>query len=94
MTVGVAESLQKVRDQNARWIQYQQRAVSAASGAKLNHDVPNEPPQDQYMDDEEWESVESYEEARSLLDKNDDETLQRAKSLAAYYRRCARPWAA
>ncbi|WJG35914.1 uncharacterized protein FOBCDRAFT_228499, partial [Fusarium oxysporum Fo47] len=91
MTLKVANSLRDVRERQDGWRRYQERAYSGASGPKRDYGIANEPPQDQDMDNEEWELVASYEEARQLLDKNDTETLQRAQELAAFYRKCSRP---
>ncbi|KAG7404059.1 putative ankyrin repeat protein [Fusarium oxysporum f. sp. rapae] len=91
MTFRVANALRNVRGRQDEWRRYQERACSGTSGPKRDYGIANEPPQDQDMDNEEWELVASYEEARQLLDKNDTETLQRAQELAAYYRKCARP---
>ncbi|KAJ9419803.1 hypothetical protein QL093DRAFT_2639535 [Fusarium oxysporum] len=91
MTLRVANALRNVRERQDSWRRYQENAYSGASGPKRDYGIANEPPQYQDMDNEEWELVASYEEARQLLNKNDTETLQRAQELAAYYRKCARP---
>jgi ankyrin repeat protein len=91
ITVKVAKSLREVRERQATENQAAERAYYASRTAKSDYGISSEPPQYQYIDDEEWELKEGYEEAKNLLDENDIETVQRAEKLAAYYRKCVRP---